>query len=99
LEISPLYQLVFRIAACVIRLQPRPALVLLLWVQSCTETDAMKLAGFLLLLAGWFIAVTAVILLRAAAPRNIFVLAGLAVECVGISLVLRSHLNWRGEKE
>jgi hypothetical protein len=59
----------------------------------------MKFAGFLLLLAGWGIALAAVILLRTAAPRGAFILAGVAVECVGMVLVARSHLRRGGEKE
>ena len=49
----------------------------------------MKLAGFLLLLAGWAIVVAAVVLLLPANARVIFVLAGLGVEIVGLTLVIR----------
>ncbi|MBZ5564683.1 MAG: hypothetical protein LAP13_19965 [Acidobacteriia bacterium] len=52
----------------------------------------MKLIGFLLLVAGWIIVLTAVILLRSAAPRMGFVLAGMGVEILGLVLVFRSHL-------
>jgi hypothetical protein len=51
----------------------------------------MKLAGFLLLLAGWLIAGAAVILLVPANVRAIFVLAGMGVEVLGLSLVIRSN--------
>ena len=66
----------------------------------------MKLAGFLLLLAGWMIALAAVVLLGSAASRagqtgltglTGFVLAGLGVEALGLVLVARSHLLRRGE--
>ena len=50
----------------------------------------MKLAGFLLLLAGWGIALAAVALLKAE-PRTAFVLAGTAVELLGLILVARQH--------
>ncbi len=52
----------------------------------------MKLIGFLLLLAGWLIALAAVLLLKSASPRGGFVLAGMGVEILGIVLVFRSHL-------
>jgi hypothetical protein len=52
----------------------------------------MKLAGLLLLLAGWAIVVSAVALLPSSGPRAAFVLAGLAVELFGLVLAVRSHL-------
>ena len=52
----------------------------------------MRLAGFLLLLAGWSIVLTAVALLASALPRAGFVLAGIGVEVLGVVLVARSHL-------
>jgi hypothetical protein len=59
----------------------------------------MKLAGFLLLLAGWAIVVAAVILLIPINARTIFVLAGVAVEIIGLTLVIRSNPLAVGEKE
>jgi hypothetical protein len=53
---------------------------------------AMKLAGFLLLLAGWGLVLSAVALLPSAGARVSFVIAGLAVELLGLILVIRSHL-------
>ena len=61
--------------------------------------SCMKLAGFLLLLAGWAIVVAAVILLIPVNARTIFVLAGIAVEIVGLTLVIRSNPLAVGEKE
>ena len=58
----------------------------------------MKLAGFLLLLAGWGIVLSAVVLLASALPRACFVLAGMGVEVTGLILVVRSHLLLRGER-
>ena len=52
----------------------------------------MKIAGFLLLLAGWIIVVSAVILLASALPRAGFVLAGFGIEALGLVLVFRAHL-------
>ena len=57
----------------------------------------MKLGGFLFLLSGWAIVIAAVLLLANAA-RAVFVLAGLAVEIVGLALVLRSHSVLQGER-
>ena len=51
----------------------------------------MKLAGFLLLLSGWIIALAAVAILPQPGARGGFVLAGVAVEMVGLVLVFRSH--------
>ena len=59
----------------------------------------MKLAGFLLLLSGWAIIATAVILLIPANVRAIFVLAGVGVEVMGLALVIRSNPLAGREKE
>jgi len=59
----------------------------------------MKILGFLLLLAGWSIVLTAVALLMAGAPRAAFVLAGIGVEIVGLVLVIRAHPVSQGERE
>lgn len=59
----------------------------------------MKLVGFLFLLAGWLIVLTAVALLASALPRAVFVLAGAGVEVLGLIFVFRSHLAVRGERE
>ncbi len=56
----------------------------------------MKLAGFFLLLAGCIIILSAISLLAAAAvARDAFMLAGLAVQAVGLVLAFRSHLSFR----
>jgi len=52
----------------------------------------MKIVGFLLLLAGWFLVLAALEMLAAATPRALFLIAGFAVEVVGLVLVFRSHL-------
>jgi hypothetical protein len=59
----------------------------------------MKLAGFLLLLAGWVIVLSAVALLASAWQQTGFVLAGVGVEAVGLVLAVRSHLVFAGEQE
>ena len=52
----------------------------------------MKLAAFLLLVAGWAIVIFAVGLLPSTGPRAAFVLAGVAVELLGLGIAVRSHL-------
>ena len=59
----------------------------------------MKLAGFLLLVAGWAIAVVAIGLLPTAGARASFALAGVAVELLGLTLTVRSHLVLEVESE
>jgi hypothetical protein len=56
----------------------------------------MKIAGFLLMVAGWLLTILAVILLRTETPRGVFVLAGLGVQVVGMVLVFRAHPLPRG---
>ena len=58
----------------------------------------MKAVGFLMLLAGWLLVLAAIVLFAAPALRAAFVLAGLAVETLGLILVFRSHLMPREEK-
>jgi hypothetical protein len=55
----------------------------------------LKIAGFLLMLAGWAIAVTAVLLLRASVAKTAFVLAGVGIEVLGFVLVARAHVPRR----
>ena len=60
----------------------------------------MRLTGFLLLLAGWGIVLSAVALLASPLPRDGFALAGAGVEGLGLVLVVRSHqLLQQGERE
>ena len=61
-------------------------------------TLPMKIAGFLLLIAGWMLVLSAVILLGAAGARNAFVMAGLAVELLGLVLAGRAHTSGQGER-
>jgi hypothetical protein len=53
----------------------------------------MKLAGILLLLAGWAIVLSALALLRSTPALPAFVLAGTAVELLGLFLMFRSHVH------
>ena len=58
----------------------------------------MKAVGFLLLLAGWFLALAAIVLFASPPLRGAFVLAGIAVEALGLILAFRSHLIPRERK-
>jgi hypothetical protein len=55
----------------------------------------MRLAGFLLLLAGWGIVLSALVLLKSLPERSAFAIAGVGVEVVGLALVIRSHIVTR----
>jgi hypothetical protein len=59
---------------------------------------AMKLVGFLLLLAGWGLVLTAIGMLTSDIPRAAFVVAGVGVELLGLALLGSSHLPAREEK-
>jgi hypothetical protein len=59
----------------------------------------MKAAGFLMLLAGWFLVIAALALFVSPPMRTSFVLAGFVVEGLGLALAFRSHLIPREEKE
>ena len=58
----------------------------------------MKIASFLLLFAGWFLVLTAIVLLPAPGARGGFIFSGLAVEALGLALAIRSHSTIRGAK-
>jgi hypothetical protein len=55
----------------------------------------MKLAGMLLLLAGWGILVSAIVLFPLPTTRALFVLAGLGVQALGLILAFRSGARLR----
>lgn len=52
----------------------------------------MKIAGFLLLVSGLFLVLSALVLLRESSPQALFVLLGIAVEVLGLAMVFRAHL-------
>jgi hypothetical protein len=58
----------------------------------------MRLAGFLLLPAGWGLVIAALILLAAAGPRTAFILAGFGIEVLGLVLLIRSHIPPRRDR-
>lgn len=57
----------------------------------------MKYAGLLLLPAGFFLAVAALVLFPEGAARATFVVCGLAVEGLGLAIAVRGHMARRGE--
>jgi hypothetical protein len=61
------------------------------------EALSMKFLGFLLLLAGWLIVLTAILLLPSMTARASFVIAGILVEILGFGVVVRAHLFSPGE--
>ena len=56
----------------------------------------MKMAGFLMALAGWAIVLAAVVLLNSPASRGGFAAAGMVVQFLGLGLAARTHLGNRG---
>jgi hypothetical protein len=57
----------------------------------------MKYAGLLVMPAGFFLSIAALILFPASAPRTAFVLCGIAVEAMGLVVAVRGHMQIRGE--
>jgi hypothetical protein len=58
----------------------------------------MKFAGLLVMPAGFFLAIAALVLFPAANPaaRGGFVLCGLAVEALGLVVSVRGHMEAQG---
>ncbi len=59
----------------------------------------MKIAGLLLLLAGWLLVLSALALLARSGPRSAFSVAGLGVEILGLVLFVRSHLTPKEDRD
>lgn len=62
---------------------------------SLETSQQMRLAGFLLLLAGWVIVLAALALLKPVPLQAVFVLAGMGTELVGLGLAIHSHVSVR----
>ena len=58
----------------------------------------MKPAGFLLLLSGGIITLTAIAILPASAARAAFALTGLGIEVAGLVLIFRAHMPPKEER-
>jgi hypothetical protein len=57
----------------------------------------MKYAGLLVMPAGFFLSIAALVLFPDALPRAAFVLCGLAVEALGLAVAVRGHMAARRE--
>ena len=58
----------------------------------------MKYAGLLVMPAGFFLALAALVLFPDPARRTLFVLCGLAVEGMGLAVAVRGHMLARGAR-
>lgn len=59
---------------------------------------AIRIVGLLLLVAGGGLVLAAIGMLTSGGPRAVFVLAGVAVELLGLAVLGRSHLLAPEEK-
>lgn len=59
----------------------------------------MKIAGFLLLVAGWVILAAAIFLLNSTGSRSAFVLAGIAIQILGLVFAIRTHRVLESERD
>jgi hypothetical protein len=57
----------------------------------------MKYAGLLVMPAGFFLSIAAILLFPALVPRTAFALCGLAVEAMGLVVAVRGHMQSRGD--
>ena len=57
----------------------------------------MKYAGLLVMPAGFFLSIAAIVLFPGSAQRMLFVLCGLSVEVVGLVVAVRGHMQLRSE--
>ena len=57
----------------------------------------MKFAGLLVMPAGFFLSISALVLFSDPAQRAIFVLCGIAVEALGLGVAVRGHMPARGD--
>jgi uncharacterized membrane protein len=57
----------------------------------------MKYAGLLVMTAGFFLSIAALVLFAAQAQRGAFVVCGLGVEMLGLGVAVRAHMEARGE--
>jgi hypothetical protein len=57
----------------------------------------MKYAGLLVMSAGFFLSIAAILLFPASPQRTAFVVCGLAVEAMGLVVAVRGHMQLRSE--
>lgn len=61
--------------------------------ESKEKGTVMKYAGLLVMPAGFFLCIAAILLFPDSAPRSAFVLCGLAVEAMGLTVAVRGHMG------
>lgn len=57
----------------------------------------MKYAGLLVMPAGFFLSIAALVLFPSEPARAAFIACGLAVEAMGLVVAVRGHMQSRGE--
>ena len=57
----------------------------------------MKYAGLLVMPAGFFLTIAALVLFPASGLRAVFVVSGIGVEAMGLVAAVRGHMQVRGE--
>lgn len=57
----------------------------------------MKIAGLLVMPAGFFLTIAALVLFLDPMQRSVFVVCGLAVESLGLVVAIKGHMLARGE--
>lgn len=57
----------------------------------------MKYAGLLVMPAGFFLCMAALVLFPLGAAQGAFIVCGLAVEALGLVVAVRGHMARRGE--
>ncbi len=67
-------------------------------VPALKEEWVMKYAGLLVMPAGFFLAIAAIVLFPDPTPRIGFLLCSLAVEAMGLGVAVRGHMEPRGER-
>jgi hypothetical protein len=58
----------------------------------------MKYAGLLVMPAGFFLSIAAILMFPDPTRRAAFVLCGLAVEAMGLAVAVRGHMSSRGDR-
>lgn len=58
-----------------------------------------RIAGILLMLAGWILMLASIMMLTALLSRTAFSLAGLGVEILGLVLLARAHITGRKKQD
>jgi hypothetical protein len=58
----------------------------------------MKVAGLLVMPAGFFLVLAALVLFPDPVRRDAFVFCGLVVEALGLGVTVRGHMQNRGER-